>query len=222
MIRRISKYNDLKDVITAKQPNVISNVDWIGYFIQGYPDNVIEPEWSVSGEVINVIIPTDLLANLTNGILMRRVSYREENSTYPDGYYNLEIEDNMNIWLGDEPVDKGEDGSPYITESELNQTLTQTLSTYATQSWVEMKGYPQASWVTGYVQSYVSSALSTYSYTETDPTVPSWAKSATKPTYTASEVSALGLSQIWTGTSTEWAALTSEQQSLYTIALITE
>lgn len=29
------------------------------------------------------------------------------------------------------------------------------------------------------------------SYTETDPTVPSWAKAASKPTYTASEVGAL-------------------------------
>lgn len=29
------------------------------------------------------------------------------------------------------------------------------------------------------------------SYTETDPTVPSWAKAATKPTYTAAEVGAL-------------------------------
>lgn len=31
------------------------------------------------------------------------------------------------------------------------------------------------------------------SYTETDPTVPAWAKNATKPTYTASEVGALSL-----------------------------
>jgi hypothetical protein len=29
------------------------------------------------------------------------------------------------------------------------------------------------------------------SYTETDPTVPAWAKAASKPTYTASEVGAL-------------------------------
>ena len=296
MIRRISKYNDLKDVITAKQPNVIENVDEIWYYIQGYPDNTISPEWSVSGEVINVIIPTDLLEELPNGILMRIVHYHKENADYPDGYYDLEIEDNMGIWLGEDESDTGGDGSSYVTESELSTTLkgyaTQSwvegkgyltshqdltsyalktdipslsgyateswvsnqgyltavslsgyalkadipsLSGYATQSWVEGKGYPQASWVTSYVssalstyttqsylQSYVSSALSTYSYTETDPTVPSWAKSATKPTYTASEVSALALSAVWTGTSTEWEALTSAQQALYTIALITE
>ena len=33
-------------------------------------------------------------------------------------------------------------------------------------------------------------------YTETDPTVPSWAKQATKPTYTASEVGALPAQQL--------------------------
>lgn len=31
-------------------------------------------------------------------------------------------------------------------------------------------------------------------YTETDPTVPSWAKASSKPSYTASEVGAVGLS----------------------------
>ena len=49
---------------------------------------------------------------------------------------------------------------------------TINLDGYATESWVEGKGY-----ITG--------------YTETDPTVPSWAKQANKPTYTASEVGAL-------------------------------
>ena len=34
------------------------------------------------------------------------------------------------------------------------------------------------------------------SYTETDPTVPAWAKSATKPTYTATEVGAVPITQL--------------------------
>lgn len=44
------------------------------------------------------------------------------------------------------------------------------LSGYAPKTWVEAKGYLTQ---------------------ETDPTVPAWAKTATKPTYTASEVGAL-------------------------------
>lgn len=34
------------------------------------------------------------------------------------------------------------------------------------------------------------------SYTETDPTVPAWAKAATKPTYTATEVGAIPINQL--------------------------
>lgn len=52
------------------------------------------------------------------------------------------------------------------------------------------------------------------SYTETDPTVPSWAKASTKPTYTASEVGAIsapsspttGAFLVWNGTA--WVAQT--------------
>lgn len=50
--------------------------------------------------------------------------------------------------------------------------------------------------------------------TETDPTVPSWAKASTKPTYTASEVGAIpapsspttGAFLVWNGTA--WVAQT--------------
>lgn len=52
------------------------------------------------------------------------------------------------------------------------------------------------------------------SYTETDPTVPSWAKAASKPSYTASEVGAIAAPSspttgdflCWNGTA--WAATT--------------
>lgn len=50
--------------------------------------------------------------------------------------------------------------------------LTSIPTEYITETELEAKGYLT-------------------SYTETDPTVPEWAKSATKPTYTASEVGAL-------------------------------
>ena len=46
----------------------------------------------------------------------------------------------------------------------------------------------------GKIKSYISSQGFLKSYTETDPTVPSWAKASTKPTYTASEVGALSTS----------------------------
>lgn len=51
-------------------------------------------------------------------------------------------------------------------------TSHQSLTGYATEQWVGQQGYLT-------------------SYTETDPTVPAWAKASTKPSYTASEVGAL-------------------------------
>lgn len=62
------------------------------------------------------------------------------------------------------------------------------------------------------------------SYTETDPTVPSWAKQSTKPSYTASEVGAMPASTVvtafWKGTQAEYDAL--ESKSDTTLYLITE
>lgn len=51
-------------------------------------------------------------------------------------------------------------------------TQHQSLAGYATEQWVGQQGFLT-------------------SYTETDPTVPAWAKASTKPSYTASEVGAL-------------------------------
>ena len=51
-------------------------------------------------------------------------------------------------------------------------TSHQSLTGYATEQWVGQQGYLT-------------------NYTETDPTVPAWAKASTKPSYTASEVGAL-------------------------------
>ncbi len=41
------------------------------------------------------------------------------------------------------------------------------------------------------VSAFTNDAGYLTSYTETDPTVPAWAKAASKPTYTAAEVGAL-------------------------------
>lgn len=59
-----------------------------------------------------------------------------------------------------------------------------------------------------------------YSYTETDPTVPSWAKASTKPTYTASEVGAAADSHTHTttiATSTGTSALSLGYGSKYSL-----
>ena len=59
-------------------------------------------------------------------------------------------------------------------------------------------------------------------YTETDPTVPSWAKEATKPSYTPTEVGAMPVSAVvtafWQGTQAEYEALTTiDATTLYLV-----
>ena len=166
MIRRISKHNDLKDIIKSCPSGVIDDIYAIEYYIQGH-NETIQASFTKTGEVLEVVLPTTDLETLPNGILMRRAFYKVLDSSYPDGYYNLQFEDNMNIWLGD--VESEEAVIPdYVTEEELSSTL----SSYATQSWVYGRGYATESYVSGQIgsvknwvvsQSFLTSAsLSNY------------------------------------------------------------
>ena len=56
--------------------------------------------------------------------------------------------------------------------------------------WTKIKNYVNAT-VPTKVSDLTNDSGFISSYTETDPTVPAWAKAATKPSYTASEVGAL-------------------------------
>ena len=77
----------------------------------------------------------------------------------------------------------------YVTDTELNEkgylTQHQDLSSYAKKS--EIPTVPTK------VSAFTNDAGYLKSYTETDPTVPSWAKASSKPSYTKSEV---GLSNV--------------------------
>ena len=159
MIRRISKHNDLKDLIKSCPSGVIDDIYAIEYYIQGY-NTVIQASFTKKETMLEVILPSIDLETLPNGILMRRAYYKVVDASYPDGYYNLEFEDNMNVWLGE--VESEEPVIPeYVTEEELAETL----GDYATQEWVEDKGYITTSALSGYAteswvgqQGYITSA----------------------------------------------------------------
>lgn len=69
---------------------------------------------------------------------------------------------------------------------------TRKLSNYATQAnFTAHTGDSSIHITTGDVKSQIEAYNYITGYTETDPTVPNWAKQSTKPTYTASEVGAL-------------------------------
>ena len=173
MIRRIQITNDLLDVIKSCPSGVIDDIYKIEYYIQGC-NTVYDAKFTKEGDCLKVVLPSSELEKLENGILMRRAYYKVSDSSYPDGYYNLTFEDNMNVWLGGESSDPYE--RQYVTEKDLNKTLEDyalktevpSLDGYATQEWVESKGYVTAetlpegiateSWVTsqGYLTEHQS------------------------------------------------------------------
>ena len=153
MIRRISKNNDLKDLIKSCPSGVIDDITEIRYFISGHPETEIVATFEKVGTHLEAILPTSDLATLSNGVLMRRALYKVADSSYPDGYYNLEFIDNLDVWLGDEetqdPFDPG-----YLTEEDLKTLNGESLvgvgnidvvnyipDYYATKSWVSNQGY---------------------------------------------------------------------------------
>ena len=153
MIRRISKNNDLKDLIKSCPSGVIDDITEIRYFISGHPETEIVAIFEKVGSHLEAILPTSDLATLGNGVLMRRALYKVSDPAYPDGYYNLEFVDNLDVWLGDEetedPFDPG-----YLTPDDLKTINNQSIvgqgnitieasvpDYYATKSWVSEQGY---------------------------------------------------------------------------------
>lgn len=135
MIRRISKRNDYRDIVRSCPSGVIDDIYAIEYYIQGH-NEVIQADFTKKGRLLEVILPSSNLENLPNGILMRRSKYKNADSSFPDQYYDLEFEDNLNVWLGD--VESEEPVIPeYVTEEELSSTL----SSYATQDWVSSQQF---------------------------------------------------------------------------------
>lgn len=81
-----------------------------------------------------------------------------------------------------------------------------SLDGYATEEWVEQQGYltshqdisdlAKKNEIPSKVSQLQNDSGYITSFTETDPSVPAWAKAATKPTYTAAEVGALPSSTV--------------------------
>ena len=108
MIRRISKNNDLRDLIKSIPGDVVDSVYDIRYYIQGQEGVELDENFTCSNGIITVNLPKEDLQLLPNGILMRKALYRVVDSSYPDGYYDLEFNDCMDIWLGEPYNDNGD------------------------------------------------------------------------------------------------------------------
>ena len=238
MIRRIQITNDLLDVIKSCPSGVIDDIYKIEYYIQGF-DTVYEAEFTHEGDCLKVVLPSSELEKLESGILMRRAYYKVSDSSYPDGYYNLTFEDNMNVWLGGESSDPYE--RQYVTEKDLNKTLEDyalktevpSLDGYATEQWVQsqgyltehqsLDGYATQSWVTnqGYITS-VPDTFATKNWVQSQNYLTEHQSLEGYATQSWATSQFLEESKIWTGTQSDWDALDSSQKASYTIALITE
>ena len=153
MIRRIAKQNDLKDLIKSCPSGVIDDITEIRYFISGHPETEIVAAFKKVGNHLEAILPTSDLVTLSNGVLMRRALYKVVDAAYPDGQYNLEFVDNLDVWLGDEETEDPFYQS-YLTEDDLKTLNGESLvgagnidvvnyipDYYATKSWVSEQGY---------------------------------------------------------------------------------
>ena len=245
MIRRINKKNDLKDLIKSCPSGVIDDITEIRYFISGHPETEIVATFEKVGTHLEAILPTSDLATLSNGVLMRRALYKVTDSSYPDGYYNLEFVDNLDVWLGDEetqdPFDPG-----YLTEEDLKTLNGESLvgvgnidvvnyipDYYATKSWVSNQGYLTShqdlssyatqSWVSSnFLSSTALTGYATQSWVQSQGYLTSHQNLSSYATKNWVSANYVNDKEIWTGTLDKWYQLTSEQRSSYKIALIVE
>ena len=120
MIRRITKNNDLKDIIRSIPSDVINNIEQVRYYVYGYENKFIAPEFTQEGDILKVIIPAEDLETLPDGLLYRQCFYNKDDVDYPDGVYNLSITDNLELWIySKENSVQPPIGSNYLQEDDL-------------------------------------------------------------------------------------------------------
>ena len=120
MIRRITKTCDLKDIIRSIPPDVINNIEQVRYYVYGYENKFIAPEFTQEGDILKVIIPAEDLETLPDGLLYRKCFYNKEDADYPDGVYNLSITDNLDLWIySKEASVQPPIGSNFLQEDDL-------------------------------------------------------------------------------------------------------
>ena len=120
MIRRITKNNDLKDIIRSIPSDVINNIEEVRYYVYGYENKFIAPEFTREGDILKVIIPAEDLDTLPDGLLYRQCFYNKADEDYPDGVYNLSITDNLELWIySKENSVQPPIGSNYLQEDDL-------------------------------------------------------------------------------------------------------
>ena len=114
MLKRISKYNDFKDFIVGCNQEVIKGVKVIKYYIDGKKDLMLDSEFKVIGDSIQVFLDMEKLQTLSDGVLCRRVECEFASSRFADDSYNFVLEDQLDIWLGDDSSSTPDTPAPTV------------------------------------------------------------------------------------------------------------
>lgn len=123
--------------------------------------------------------------------------YRLSIDYYIDRFNDGIVDDMEGIWrvYWREVIEGSGDMSAYRTAADqdlIDNNLSDAIGAKYTKP---LAGIPKADLASAVQTSLGKADTALQSYTETDPTVPSWAKQSSKPSYTASEVGAVAVSQ---------------------------
>ena len=135
------------------------------------------------------------LMTLGEGVMNFRVDNIAPDAGYNDGVYNSSFTRTTKYYIVSGVIIP--DGEDTETVIDLISELQNTVSTEITRSTNKDNAH-DAALANVYTKTEIDDMLDDIDvdYTETDPTVPAWAKSPNKPTYTASEVGALPSSTV--------------------------
>ena len=113
-------------------------------------------------------------------------------ASYSDGLLTLGIPQGLQGIRG-EKGEKGDKGDAGDVDTAMSSTSALPVQNKVIKAYVDdgLSAKADASSVPTKVSELTNDAGYLTNYTETDPTVPSWAKESTKPRYTASEVGAV-------------------------------
>lgn len=107
------------------------------------------------------------------------IAYFEDKGTIPVGVYSITV------------TCKDDDSNPYRFKERAVLQVVDVTADAGIKPGIEYDAEEYYLDNAVFFASGAAGATALQSYTETDPTVPAWAKASTKPTYTASEISGL-------------------------------
>ena len=197
----VTNYSDLASITTKETGDVYNVVNANGTTPAGTNYAWTGSNWDALGgsiDLSNYVETSTFTAHTGNSAIHLTTGDVETQITshnYITGY--TETDPTVPSWAKAET-------KPSYTASEVGALATGTtldsvpdgttrkLSNYATQAnFTAHTGDSSIHITTGDVKSQIEAYNYITGYTETDPTVPAWAKNSTKPSYTASEVGAL-------------------------------